>query len=242
LADGGLSFLNTTGAAVNPGYPSNRLGAAVLSLNTLDMEQIRVSFTAGTLEPGSLVYNLRLQYQVGIDGPLLDVAGGDGETVEYRRRGIAGHSQTIGPVTLPKSAENQPLIRLWWKYYHTGEHLNSANDDRTRLRLDNIIVEGSVITSLDREAGVPDSYILYQNYPNPFNPVTTIRFDLPEPAFVQISVFNLVGQKVAELAAGNWPAGSHHVDFDASALASGVYIYRLETPVYTRTRKMILLK
>ena len=86
------------------------------------------------------------------------------------------------------------------------------------------------------------SYSLSQNYPNPFNPVTQIRFDLTHDGAVRLDVFNLMGQQVAQLVNAPLTAGSHAVSFDAGALPSGVYIYRLAADGQSVQKKMMLLK
>jgi plastocyanin len=86
------------------------------------------------------------------------------------------------------------------------------------------------------------AFSLSQNYPNPFNPVTDVRFDLAHDGAVRLDVFNLMGQRVAELVNAPLAAGSHTVSFDASALPTGVYIYRLAADGQTVQRKMMLLK
>jgi hypothetical protein len=245
LADGGISLINDSGNIGNPGnngYPDSGLGGVVLGINTLNTHTTQVQFTGGTLQPNSLVYSIRLQYRIGADGPLNDVLDSNGIPVEYWRNPMAGHAKTIGPVTLPESLENRPYVQLWWRYYFTGEQIDEQNDRAAQLRLDNIIVEANKLTSLDVDTGLPLDYSLHQNYPNPFNPVTKIGFDLPLPTPVRITVYNMAGQVVSEPVNGNYHAGSHQIEFNASRLASGVYIYRLETPGFTQTRKLMLLK
>ena len=78
--------------------------------------------------------------------------------------------------------------------------------------------------------------------PNPFNPVTRIGYALAAPSQVRLSVYNLAGELVTVLADGPQAAGRHQVSFDAGGLASGVYVYRLETPTFTDTKKMILAR
>jgi len=85
-------------------------------------------------------------------------------------------------------------------------------------------------------------FTLDQNYPNPFNPSTQIQYALPEATLVSLEVFNSVGQMVMELMNGKKSAGYHTAIFDASGLSSGVYLYKLTTPSFTETRKMILIK
>ncbi len=91
-------------------------------------------------------------------------------------------------------------------------------------------------------AEIPDGFILQDNYPNPFNPSTTIRFGIPTDANVHLAVYNTLGEKVAQLVAGELNAGYHEVLFDASQLASGLYIYRMQAGDYVSSRKLILLK
>jgi hypothetical protein len=98
-------------------------------------------------------------------------------------------------------------------------------------------------TDVDVDAvQVPTSFALHQNYPNPFNPETTISFDLLEAGFVELKIFTLLGQEVAALVDGEVSPGSHEVSFDASSLASGVYLYRLTAGSFVETRKMVLMR
>lgn len=89
---------------------------------------------------------------------------------------------------------------------------------------------------------MPVNFELSQNYPNPFNPTTKIRFSVPQASNVKITVYNALGQQVAELANEMMNAGNYEVDWNASALSSGVYVYRLEAGNVNITRKMSLLK
>lgn len=90
---------------------------------------------------------------------------------------------------------------------------------------------------------LPTDYYVDQNYPNPFNPSTTIRFGLPQQAKVDLRIFNILGQEVAVLVNNQiYEAGNHKVEFNASKLATGVYIYKLQTDNKTFIKKMMLLK
>ncbi|MDW7681588.1 MAG: T9SS type A sorting domain-containing protein, partial [bacterium] len=85
-------------------------------------------------------------------------------------------------------------------------------------------------------------YSLRQNYPNPFNPETVINYSISKPGLVKLAVYNVVGQKVAELVNEHQTAKSYKVTFDASNLTSGVYFYNLEVGDYSKTMKMMLLR
>jgi hypothetical protein len=87
-----------------------------------------------------------------------------------------------------------------------------------------------------------DRPTLGQNSPNPFNPATTIEYVLPQQTQVSLEVYNVVGQRVAQLVDGVQSAGSHRVVFDARDLASGVYLYRLQTPASVLTKKLVVVK
>jgi hypothetical protein len=94
----------------------------------------------------------------------------------------------------------------------------------------------------NRSMGIVNNFILNQNYPNPFNPTTNISFDLPEKSEVNITVYDVLGQKVVTLADEVKSAGRHIVQFDDKNLKSGVYICRMDIDNQVFTRKMILLK
>jgi DNA/RNA endonuclease YhcR with UshA esterase domain len=104
------------------------------------------------------------------------------------------------------------------------------------------------VVSVEDLAGViPSAYSLEQNYPNPFNPTTTIQFSLRTDAKVTLSIYNILGQKIATLVDQEMNAGVKKVTFDATRLASGVYMYKLEVKgtdgsKFVDTKKMMLLK
>ena len=106
-----------------------------------------------------------------------------------------------------------------------------------------------VLTSTvdDQQTVLPQSFRLVQNFPNPFNPTTTITFDLPRLTAVNLSVFNISGQKVTTLISSVLPAGTHSVSWDATdsrgrAVATGIYFYRLQSDAFSGVKKMVYLK
>ncbi len=86
------------------------------------------------------------------------------------------------------------------------------------------------------------TYFLDQNYPNPFNPSTTIKFGVKEKSNVRIDIFNSIGEKVNTVLNAEREPGNYQVEFNASDLPSGVYIYRIEAGQYNSIKKMILMK
>jgi hypothetical protein len=100
---------------------------------------------------------------------------------------------------------------------------------------------------LERSNPIPTVFALHQNSPNPFNPTTSVKYDMPKAGDVQISVFNVLGQRVTDLVNGYQEAGSHEVvwngkDDGGSSVASGIYFYRIKTSEFSDTKKMLLLK
>ncbi len=91
-------------------------------------------------------------------------------------------------------------------------------------------------------AELPTKYELSNNYPNPFNPTTTINYQLPEDGFVNVSIYNMIGQKVATLVNKNMTAGYHSIVWNAVNFPSGVYLYRIEAGSFNQTKRMVLLK
>lgn len=102
-------------------------------------------------------------------------------------------------------------------------------------------LSGEFTVSAEEELS-PERFELMQNYPNPFNPSTVISYQLAVNSDVSLKVYNLLGQEVATLVDSRMSAGAHSVKFDASRLASGVYIYRIEAGQFSQTKKMMLIK
>jgi len=98
------------------------------------------------------------------------------------------------------------------------------------------------ITGVENEKNVVSSYSLAQNYPNPFNPSTSIKFSLAEQSNVSLVVYDMLGREVATLLNGVQTKGEHQVAFNASRLASGMYVYTLRAGNYTESKKMLLMK
>lgn len=101
----------------------------------------------------------------------------------------------------------------------------------------------SAVTAIGpAHSDVPDAFGLEQNFPNPFNPVTTIRFSLARTVDVNLAVYDVLGRRVTLLVNERKNAGVYEVNFDASRLSSGVYLYRLQAGEYVATKKLLLLR
>jgi hypothetical protein len=88
----------------------------------------------------------------------------------------------------------------------------------------------------------PTEYALYQNYPNPFNPVTTITYQIPKEGLVTLKIYDILGKEVTTLINEEKQAGKYSIDFNASRLSSGVYLYELRSNEYKSTKKLLLMK
>lgn len=108
--------------------------------------------------------------------------------------------------------------------------------------VDDTIPPTSEISINEDIIDTPIHYMINQNYPNPFNPITTITFQLPEAAMVNVSIYNISGQLVETLVNERKNTGYHSVVWDASGIGSGVYFYKITTGEYLATGNCLLLR
>jgi len=94
----------------------------------------------------------------------------------------------------------------------------------------------------DNSSNLPSEFNLSQNYPNPFNPTTEIKYSIAKNSQVTLKVYNLLGQEVALLVSQQQNSGNYTVSFNATKLASGVYMYRIQAGDFSLTKKMTVLK
>jgi hypothetical protein len=134
LGAAGFAFINTGNAQTNAG--AGFVGTAVLALDTREQQNLRVTWTGGTVTPNSRVYAIRLQYRLGASGPFTDVLDAENHPIEYPRNAQAGHAQTFGPITLPAVLNDHPYVQLRWKYYH----VSGTSGARAELRVAGIRV------------------------------------------------------------------------------------------------------
>ena len=122
-----------------------------------------------------------------------------------------------------------------------GPYGNFGNDFEPVYRYITL-TRGIITSNEDDDSSQPKTFSLEQNYPNPFNPTTNIKFGLPNAADVTLTIYNMIGQKVATIVNGKMKAGFHTVQFDARNLASGMYLYRIEAGTFSSVKKMMLIK
>ena len=128
-----------------------------------------------------------------------------------------------------------------------GKYLVKGTSDYL-TKLNNLLQNKFGINNEEKKQIIPKEYSLYQNYPNPFNPTTTIKFDIPDVgtglalSAVTLKVYDILGREVATLVNEYKPAGSYEQVFNASSLASGVYVYKLQAGDFVNSKKMLLIK
>lgn len=122
--------------------------------------------------------------------------------------------------------------------------VQNGSSDIVYYRIKQIDKDGSIVYSSQVKVGqgIQEPFIVEQNYPNPFNPKTSIVVELFEDTEVKVTIYNLEGKEVARLFEGSLSKGLHKFSFDAADQPSGVYLYKVETPKFSQTKKMILTK
>lgn len=149
----------------------------------------------------------------------------------------------------PIFADNKPLVigkdvpGTTEYFYGKLDDIKIYNRALTYQEVINLYNFGNTTNNYeDIESQVPSEFYLEQNYPNPFNPSTSIQYQLPISANVEIKVFDILGNEVATLVNEYKPAGVYKVDFNGEGLASGIYFYKLSANSFTDFRKMVYLK
>ena len=230
LGDRGISLINTG--------RGRDLGAVVLALDTRGLHEAAIHWTAETLQANSRVYHIRLQYRIGFFDEWKDVIGSDGEIVEYQRQEDGGE-MTFENIPVPSDAYDEPYMQFRWKYYFTGQRLSQETGSRDELRIGEIRV---INADIEEEPDEPEMVYGLMNFPNPFEGSTTIQFVLDEAGFTELTVFTIQGRLVSTVFKGELNEGLHQFDFDGSGLASGIYLYRVNTSQLVETSKMILIQ
>ena len=210
---------------------------------------------SGINPPGSIPPLSFFMYEVKVPGvPVIFSFTPSGDTT-IAPNGYAGFSVDASDTS------GYDLSYTWWR---DGQQLASTGNvylyvsnpvspypriDTIECRVHNGYNSADLfwLVTVDDPASVSDnnnpvSYSLEQNYPNPFNPSTSIKFSIPNSEFVNLSVYNLIGEKVDELVNSDLAAGEYNITFEASSLPSGIYIAKINAGKYNKTIKMTLLK
>ena len=155
----------------------------------------------------------------------------------YPNSTVTPYSKAIN-VTVPNKGKFSIRIYPFWVSATAGTSSKYSV-------LDTVTISGTtaVASSVEKKGfDVPSEFRLQQNYPNPFNPSTNIEFRISKSGFVTLKVFDVLGREVATLVNGELQPGSYQATFDASHVASGVYLYQLKTGSFVQTQRMVLAK
>jgi hypothetical protein len=160
------------------------------------------------------------------------------------KNGLGATADSIILLPLPGDSLRQAYIRAPGV---SGRYSVSVRTDdltsATYRSLPDVASFTAIVTDVDEHAGgLPREYGLQQNYPNPFNPTTEIRYQMPKVSHVTLKVFDVLGREVATLVNEVQEAGFKSATFDASNLASGVYLYRLQARGFVEARKFVVLR
>jgi hypothetical protein len=234
LGGDGISFINTG--------RGRDLGAALLAIDTRGLQDVVVSWTGGTIGANSRVYAIRLQYRIGHEGHFINLTDSTGNYIEYRRNSQNGHSQDFSSIRLPADANNQAYVQLRWKYYFTGQQLDSNSGTRDELRLDDILVRTLTMGLPDQGQPAYGQLQLSQNQPNPVATTTNISYQLAESGPTLLVVYNQFGSQIATIVDEFQSAGKYAYAFDASRLPAGLYVYSIMQHGIRLNRKMLVIK
>lgn len=173
--------------------------------------------------------------EVGNDSAYVRLYNGEGNLLDDNSKDVSG--QHLNPVDGMLA-----LGRSWWDpapvFQGKFDDIKLYNYSKTEIE---------VAINSEKDNLIPEKYELAQNYPNPFNPTTQIEFMMPEAQTVKLVIYNLIGQEVKTLVNSKLNAGKHIYQWNGTnrageVLSSGIYFYRLETPEFTKTRKMIYIR
>jgi hypothetical protein len=162
---------------------------------------------------------------------------GNSQDVQIKADGAT----VVAAFPLPGKADSTGVSALSSAFSLTsGSHSISLTGGS--VNIDYLQLAERISSSVKQTSNLPQAFSLAQNYPNPFNPSTTIDFSLGKTSNVRLTVYNILGQKLATLVDNQMNAGAYSVQFDARNFASGVYFYRLEAGDFRANKKMLLLK
>ncbi len=151
---------------------------------------------------------------------------------------LSDYTEFVVPIDYDGSSNVPDSAIINFYYVDTTETWTTGGN----AFIDDLSLSGVVDVKEIAGKTIPTTFDLLQNYPNPFNPSTKIEYLIPEESFVELKVYNLIGQEIAVLVNQYQKAGTYRADFNATGMQSGIYIAKLTAGGFTRSVKMTLLK
>ena len=193
------------------------------------------------LNPGAADTLLSGDDLVNFKAELVDAGSGSivgtFDNVTYTKEQLTEHNNVSYRVDCSNITPGSYYLRLVTTVQGDAEYsladVQNNADELAKHSYNEIVYDGTKL---------PETYDLSQNFPNPFNPATTINYQMPENGFVTLKIYDILGKEVATLVNEQKTQGRYSVNFDASRLASGVYIYQIRVNDYVSSKKMLLLK
>jgi len=221
---------NTYGTNGNGWDSDNNAGDTYMEIDivTIPPLPVELSLFSAILKNGKVILNWRTETEVnnyGFEIERSKMSEVNSQTKWTKLGFVEGNGNSNSPKNYSFNDEN-------------------VNAGKYTYRLKQIDTDGNIeyCKTIEVDLGSPEKFELIQNYPNPFNPTTTISFTLPESGNINLTVYNIIGEQVAQLFNGYKVAGIYTIDFNASELNSGIYIYKIEANGLTKSRKMMLVK
>lgn len=164
-----------------------------------------------------------------------------GDSLRFSAYGYDQHGNNVKIYPKWQTTLGQINSQGLFKCSSSGKAIITVTDSLSGLVAKAVIIVGDIV-SVEGEKDIPTIYNLFQNYPNPFNPATTIKYSLPQSAYVDLSIYNLLGEKITTLIRKEQSAGLYSVTWNARNYSSGVYIYVLRVNQKIFVNKMVMLK
>lgn len=203
-------------------------------------EKIKIPLDIQTTESGRFTLDWNLPESHVFSGSYFLRDNTTGEVIELREGSSYRFEICEDQVIQPKETEStHPMSELAGTGVKALNTHRINSDEPARFEL---LIAASGVDGLTELGDTPEEFTLAQNYPNPFNPTTVISYQLPVSSQVRLEVYDMLGRNVATLVNEQVAAGRHNVNFDASNLSSGVYLYRLQAGSQIMTKKLTILK
>lgn len=192
-------------------------------------------------QSGSFEFNIAGNFSQGNavsgDGAIIVGDNGGGAFRLTASGGLEELNQVYSNLLTPGSE-----LYTAWGISPDGQFLVGSGRNGITGQDEGYLLNISGTTSVDESQISPGQLVLHQNYPNPFNPVTKISYSIPQSDFISLKVYDLFGKEIETLVNGVKPAGTYEVNFNASHIAPGIYIYKLLAGSNVETQKMIIIR